>query len=465
MKRCISIFISVCIFLIGAIGCRASAKPNHGAEGIGDPYYSQLGNGGYDAQKYTIVLEVDPETNTIQGKTRIEARATQTLEALNVDFEGLNVDRVSVNGSTATFARRDPEMTITPATPLSQGDLFTMEISYQGKPTSMFSQIAPGRVGWFHTDDGTINILSEPDGASTWFPNNNHPRDKAVYHLDIKVPNPWVVAATGRLSKTIAEGDHTRYLIDLNDPAASYLVSINIGTYLLEETKGPDGILIRNYFPPDYPQSLQNNFDKLPEMVEYLSSLYGPYPFEEYGVVIASSETAGCRWAAALETQTLSIHCPGSDMAAENVIVHEVAHQWFGNSVSLENWKDIWLKEGMATYAEWLWATRGGDLEELHEMVEAQRSSYRPRISIGEPPFRALYQIDVYIGGALVFHALRVKVGEEMFFRIIRAYLDQYRGGSAGTDEFIAVAEEMSGQELSEFFDAWLSDTRLPEIP
>jgi aminopeptidase N len=450
---------------MGALSCQPQPKTIHGAEGIGDPYYPQLGNGGYDVQKYTIMLEVDPEPNTVNGKTIIEAKTTESLESLNLDFHGLTVDSVSVNGATATFSRQEPEMTITPARPLSPGGTFTVEVNYHGTPTPVKSQAVSGEVGWFHNEDGTINVIGEPDGASTWFPNNNHPRDKALYHFDIKVPNPWIVAATGRLNKTILEGDHTRYLIELNDPAASYLVAINIGKYSLEEANGPHEIHIRNYFPPDYPDSRKDNFAKMPEMIEYLSTLYGPYPFSEYGVVIASPETDACAWAGALETQTLSIHCPIFEMSTEEVIVHEVAHQWFGDSVSLENWKDIWLKEGMATYAQWLWVTREKDLETLNNLVKSRMSGYFPHTPTGEPPIGALYRDEVYTGGALVFHALRLKVGEEAFFKIIRTYLDRYRGSYAGTDEFIAIAEEISGQNLQESFDSWLLDNKLPELP
>ena len=457
--------LAVCIVLVGAAGCQPPPAPINGADGLGDPYYPQLGNGGYDVEKYTIRLDVDPDSNKVQGDVTIRAKATESLKTLNLDFQGLTVDSVSVNGSEATFVQKNSEMTITPSRPLSLGRVFTVEISYHGKPAPVRSQAISGEVGWFHAEDGTINVFSEPDGASTWFPNNNHPRDKATYRFEIKVPNPWMVAATGTLTKTIPEGDSTRYIIDLNEPAASYLVSINIGKYALDEFDGPDGVHIRNYFPPEYPESLKKNFDKLPEMIEYLVSLYGPYPFDEYGVVIASSDIEACAWAGALETQTLSIHCPTSFMASEEVIVHEAAHMWFGDSVSLENWKDIWLKEGMATYAQWLWTTRDKDLETLTKVVKSQMVGYYPSKPTSEPSAAILYREEVYKGGALVFHALRLKVGDDAFFKILREYLHRYRGSYAGTDEFTALAEEISKQDLKEFFDSWLLDNKLPEMP
>jgi aminopeptidase N len=133
--------------------------------------------------------------------------------------------------------------------------------------------------------------------------------------------------------------------------------------------------------------------------------------------------------------------------------------------VSLENWQDIWLKEGMATYTEWLWQTRGQDVNALTELANEQRNTYQHDSKIGQPPVDELYDWEVYIGGAQVFHALRLQVGDETFFKILRTYLERYRYGNAGTDEFIAVAEEISGQELSAFFDSWLMQTTLPEMP
>lgn len=458
------------IALIGVIfvatgGCQPQPEALSGAEGIGDPYYPQLGNGGYDVEMYEIIMDVIPKTNTVTGQTIITAKATQRLSTLNLDFQGLEVDSVKVNRSNATFTQQDAEMTITPKKPISENRTFTVEITYHGKPSTVTSKAIPVKVGWFYADDGSINVLTEPDGASTWFPNNNHPRDKALYHFEITVPDPWIVAATGTLKKTISDDGRTRYIFDLDSPAASYLAAINIGRYSLKKMDGPNGVVIRNYFPQDYPERLQKNFDALPEMLEYLSSIYGPYPFTEYGVVIASADSALCRGGGtADETQTLSIHCPAEMMATEAVIIHEVAHQWFGDSVSLENWKDVWLKEGMATYTEWLWETRDKDVEIVTRVAKALMVGYAPSEATGLPPANMLYRDEVYKGGALVFHALRLQVGDEAFFKILQTYLERYRGSSAGTDEFIAVSEEVSGQDLDHFFDEWLLDNDLPEL-
>jgi aminopeptidase N len=145
--------------------------------------------------------------------------------------------------------------------------------------------------------------------------------------------------------------------------------------------------------------------------------------------------------------------------------VHEVAHQWFGDSVSLENWKDIWLKEGMATYSEWLWDSKN-EPAALKRIAESNRAAFfDSSLSVAEPSENNLYSNESYQGGALVFYVLHRHVGDGTFFQILRAYMERYGGGYAGTDEFIALAEEVSGEELDSLFDAWLFSARLPPLP
>jgi aminopeptidase N len=437
--------------------------------GMGDPYYDKLGNAGYDVSHYTIALTIDPITNAISGTTTVEAKATQRLNSLNLDFQDLTIDTLQVNAAPATFSVQDHELTIVPQQSLANGDAFSISVTYHGNPQPVKNVASNffSPKGWFHSANGAINVMNEPNGAAGWFPVNDHPRDKATYRFEITVPKPWVVAASGTLRETIDDGSQIRYIWEMDKPMASYLASINVGQYVVETSQGPGGVAIRNYLPPDLAGSLKKNVGTISNMIEYLNGLFGPYPFDEYGVVIADSGIAHCRrfFGAAFEAQTLSVHCVYPLMLDESVLVHELAHQWFGNAVSLENWQDIWLKEGMATYAEWLWQTRGQDVNALTALANEQRNSYQHDSKIGQPPADELYDWEVYIGGAQVFHALRLQVGDETFFKILRTYLERYRYGNAGTDEFIAVAEEISGQELSAFFDSWLMQTTLPEMP
>jgi aminopeptidase N len=461
-------FLLSCILAFALPACRLASGPVKGAAGIGDPFYPNLGNGGYDVQNYALILSIDPATNQINGSTTIEAKSTENLSAFDLDFTGLAVDSVSVDASPAAYSRSGDELAITPSKTLRAGENFTVVVAYQGQPGGIPGVTSPvflQAIGWTRAGNGAINVLSEPNGASGWFPSNNHPRDKASFRFEITVPKPWMVAANGTLTQALDQGNETKFIWVMDEPMATYLASINVDRFTVRTLDGPHGIPIKNYFPPGYPDSDASNFDKLPEMLAFLETVYGPYPFDEYGVVVADLENPMCQTTGtAIETQTLSVHCPSPSMASEEAIVHELAHQWFGDSVSLENWRDIWLKEGMATYAQWLWLTREDGLERLTTVVKAQKFGGKLASPVAQPPASDLYRDESYRGGGLVFHALRLKVGEEAFFKILRTYLDRYKYGNAGTEEFIAVAEEVSGQNLISFFDSWLYSTDLPEL-
>jgi aminopeptidase N len=439
-----------------------------GSPGIGDPYYRDLGNGGYDVTHYTITLHIDPPTNAISGSTQIRAQATRELASMNLDLVGLEVDSIKVDGQAALFSHQGHELTVTPANPLSRGAAFVVDVAYHGNPqpipnvaSTLFAQ-----VGWFHSETGAISVMSEPNGAAGWFPCNDHPRDKATYTFDITVPHPWVVAATGVLQDTIDSPDQMEYVWAMDQPMASYLASINIDRYVLESGPGPGGIIVRNYLTPDLSDSLKKRLDLLPAMLEYLSGLFGPYPFDEYGIVTAPADIPPCQtFGGAVETQSLAVHCPKHSMMEEDPLVHELAHQWFGDDVSIESWQDLWLKEGMATYSEWLWRTRDGGAGDLAKLVATVQMGFVQNVPIGAPPPDDIYDDEAYVGGAQVFHALRLQVGDEVFFKILREYLDRYRYGVAGTDEFVATAEEVSGLHLKAFFNSWLKTTELPDLP
>jgi aminopeptidase N len=466
MKKIQFQFILFCSLLLSGWGCQAHAGPAvDGAAGIGDPYYPQMGNGGYDVQNYTIRLDVDPLANTLKGSTTIVANTNERLRSFHLDFHVLTVDSVLVDNIPAEFSREADELTVTPSKPLERNRSLTVAINYHGTPELMSFEAFPVEMGWSHAQDGTINVWGEPNAASTWFPNNNHPRDKASYRFEITVPKPWIVAASGSLKETRDDGDKTLFIWEMEQPMASYLASINIDQYDLFTQTGPNGMTIRSYFPPDYPESLRISFNILPDAIDFFDDLFGPYPFNEYGVVI-SDDTVPCNVVdTALEVQSLSVHCPSEIMASERVIIHELGHQWFGDSISLENWKDIWLKEGLAIYSEWLWESKN-DPAVLARIAQMHRSGFFDSpASVGEPPLDGLYSDESYRGGALVCEALRLQIGHEAFIKLLKTYAERYRYGVAGTDEFISLAEEVSGQDLKAFFDQWLFGEQMPNLP
>jgi aminopeptidase N len=422
-----------------------------------------LGNSGYDAQHYTLDLAVNMETDVISGSATIRALATQDLDAFNLDLEGLEVGSVAVNGQQAIVMREKGEMRIAPAAPLKANEEFTIVVAYRGVPEGSQLEGTPVTIGWTRYDKG-VYVASEPSGASTWYPVNDHPCDKATYTMRITVPDPYVVAANGLLKEMVEAGDTTTYVWESTQPMASYLVTVNIAEFTRQEQTSKAGVPVRNYFPARIADDLDDAFARTPDMVDYLGSIFGPYPFDAYGVVVADTDLGF-----ALETQTLSLFGRGvatRNAEAEEVVVHELAHQWFGDSISLESWRDIWLNEGFATYAQWLWLeqTEGrvaynARIDEMHQVVKEEAPP-----PPGNPPADDLFNAGVYLRGGLTLHALRQQVGDAAFFNILKTYAGRYKYGNASTNDFIALSEEVSGQKLEELFDAWLYAADMPEL-
>ncbi len=465
----IALCIMLCLLMGSTVAIAQDGTP--GSSGIGDALYPEMGNGGYDVQHYTIDITVDVDSNFLDGTATIEALATQDLSAFNLDFHGFTVGTVTVNDTAAAYSREENELIITPAAPLAEDEAFTVTVVYKGMPMAIMSKML-GPNGWMRFDGG-IFVAGEPEGAASWYPVNDHPLDKATYTLRVTVPEPYVVAANGLLQETIDNGDTQTYVWETNDLTASYLMTVNIGDYVLRSEEGPGGLPIRNYFAADLADRVAPMFASQAEMIELFSTLFGPYPFEVYGGVVVDAD-----FGFALETQTLSIFSrswfdgaeePGD---ADRVIAHELAHMWFGDSVALARWEDIWLNEGFASYAEHLWIEHvygrdamEAELAEVYAFLASKEAKEYGIVPPGSPDVDDLFNEGVYIWGAWVLHALRLELGDDVFFEILQTYFARYDDGNVTTADFIAVAEEVSGQELDDFFDAWLYSETIPDVP
>jgi aminopeptidase N len=464
-----SVFIVLITLAILSTNVSAQEGPN-GADDLGDVLYPGIGNGGYDAQHYT--LDIVTDLDAIDATVTIDALATQDLITFNLDFLGFEISDLSVNGTPATFTRDGRELIITPAEPLAEGDTFTVKVAYSGVPgEGVEDPLTDYSGGWTRFDRGVF-VASEPAGAARWYPVNDHPLDKATYTIRVTVPQPYVVASNGLLTDTIIDGDMTTYVWESSYPMASYLVTVNIGDFVVQTNEGPNGLPIRNFCPTHLADACEQTFARIGEMIEYFSEI-APYPFEAYGVVVTDTE-----FTFALETQTLSlfgreITNPNSWQKAggpEIVIAHELAHQWFGNSVSPASWEDVWLNEGFASYMQLLWMrhARGDDwfygyLQGWYDYISNPgpgETFYPP----GEPLPDDLFNSTVYLRGGMTLAALHVRVGDETFANILKTYYDRFQYGNASTADFIAVAEEISGEDLGEFFNGWLYEEDMPPI-
>jgi aminopeptidase N len=443
--------------------------PSPGAPGIGDPYYPLLGNGGYDAIHYTIDLDLDIAAGTIvEATTTIDALATQDLSTFNFDFRGPSIDAVTVDGTPADWERDDGELTITPAQPLPAGEPFQTEVRYHGTP--QVDENDRFERGWWTTDH-SIFAVGEPAGSDVWYPVNGHPRDKATYTLVVTVPEPYQVVANGLLDSvarsTGAAGNPSTatFTWDNQEPTASYLVMFHAAELDVTFDQGLDGITLIEAFPPDLSHKETRLFDRVPEIINVFTELFGPYPFPSLGNTVFADTSFN----AALETQTMI----GYDRSAisERTIAHEIAHQWFGDSVSPARWQDVWLNEGFARYAEILWAeaAHGPDAaaaalqRQIGGFATVSRTTDGAGVLISDPGADHLFTEVEYAGGALVLDDLRERLGDEMFFQLLQEWAARYRYSTATTEDFIALAEEVSGEDLDAFFTDWLYTPWTPD--
>ncbi len=435
--------------------------PGPGAPGVGDPYFPLDGNGGYDVADYALEVDYEPATDTLTGTATVRARATQALAALNLDLRGLEVGSVTVDGAPARHERDGEELVVTPEAPVADGADFTAVVRYGGVPETI--EDAFGTSGFFHTDDGAL-VVGQPDVAATWFPVDDHPSDPATYTIAVTVPEGLTAVANGVLEGSTTAGGRTTWTWRAAEPTASYLVGLGIGDFAVDAYEA-GGIRFWDAVDPDVDglPVARAALARQPEVIEHLAGLFGPYPFTAAGGIVDDVPEMGF----ALENQTRPVYGPSfftDAVSGETVVVHELAHQWFGDTRPLARWSDIWLNEGFATYAEWLWDEREGrGTAQERFAAETARPPGDPfwTVRIGDPGPDALFDEAVYVRGAMTVHALRTAIGDEAFSRLLPRWTER-AAQPASRAEFVALAEEVSGQELDELFTTWLDTPNKP---
>ncbi|HKY66355.1 MAG TPA: M1 family metallopeptidase, partial [Acidimicrobiales bacterium] len=435
------------------------AAPEATAEltGLGDPYYPDVGNSGYDVGDYALDLTWHPDEQRMDGVTTITAVATDDLTRFSLDAVDLDVSSVTVDGEPATATPTgERDLIVEPAEPLGQGDEFVVVVTYAAAPQLLAGAdlLSPGWVA----DGDEVYVAFEPHGAATLFPSNDHPSDKATYSFTVTVPTGLDVAANGMLRGAVPGDGVTTFSFSAPDQMATYLVQLVIADLDVVESTGPGGLPVRHVIDADVGGVVEGPLARTAEMIDVFDDLFGPYPFVAYGVVVVD-EPLGY----ALETQTLPIF--GTDaVTSEPTLVHELAHQWFGDSVTPATWQDIWLNEGFATYAELLWRERTG--QGGPDDLAATYAEPTPLLDLppADPGPTELFAPSVYDRGALTLYVLDRTVGRDVFLTILRTWLERYDDSSATTGDFEAVAEEVSGAELTPMFDAWLRAPQMPDL-
>lgn len=451
---------SLWILLMVALFVRPSSDvPRHtpGATTAGDSLYPHLGNGGYDVQHYALDLTWNDQTDVLHGTATLDIVATQALSAFTLDLVGLTVTHVAVDGQDAIYQHQGRKLTITPPQPIDDAQAFAVRVRYEGVPQPDANSGAGTPRGWVRGTHGVF-VVSEPSGAATWFPCNDHPTDKATFTLRLTVPAAYTVAASGLRQRIDDHGETRTHIWETRDLTATYLYTANIGNYIEQTRTGYDGLPMRSYFvntPRGYTISRQD--DGLDAMIEVFSEMIAPFPFEAYGFLVTHD------FPRANEMQTLPVF--NTEAVGERVQVHELAHQWYGNAVTLGDWGDIWLNEGFATYMEYLYvqAVYGAEANTIFNATGYARvQTMRPPKNV-DP--NNLFDGSVYWRGGWTLHALRLRIGDAAFFTFMRTYYQRFAGSHATTDDLIALAESISGQDLGDFFQGWLFEPAPPPVP
>ena len=434
-----------------------------GAAGVGDPYFPLEGNGGYDVGHYDLALAYSPTSHRLAGTVTITATATQNLSRFDLDLSGLQVSSVTVDRAAATYSRVGQELRITPAHGLAQGVAFTTAVTYAGVPRTITGSplVFGSPYGWQFTSDGSF-VGDEPNAASTWFPSNDHPSDKATYTFRIRVPASRSVVANGDLVSRARHGKTATYVWNETKPMATYLATVDVGNWTFVHSKTSTGIPNLSAYDPALKAAVakQRVVATTNAVTAYWAKEFGPYPFTSTGAIVDNLPAVGF----SLETQTRPLYGFAPD---PGTLSHELAHQWFGDSVSVATWRDIWLNEGFATFAADLWGEHTGASPSTYavgrrewQSLPASASFWRQ--SIADPGRNAMFSQAVYYRGGMTLEALRHRIGDADFFRLLRTWTSDHRYGNADTAQFVALAQQVSGRNLTAFFQTWLWDKSKP---
>jgi aminopeptidase N len=446
-----------------------AAPPVAGAEGIGDPYFPLAGNGGYDVTGYDIHVRYDPATDRIEGHTTVTATATENLSRFDLDLR-LPASAVTVDDRPALIHQVGGELQVTPAVPMLAGAPVTVRVDYAGVPSAI-----PGDAGagspWVRTADGAVAV-GEPDIAAWWYPSNDHPSDKATFTITAIVPAGLQVISNGALlgGPEPAGPGLQQWRWQESEPMATYLAFVAIGNYEIVRRDTRFGLYLAAYdrgLDPQVSEQARASVERTPEIIEFLSGIFGPYPFRHLGGVVPDAPGLGF----ALENQTRPVYSPSFFGAGEDVtvVVHELAHEWFGDSVSVRHWSDIWLNEGFATYAEWLYSERTGGPSA--QQIAAQNYARHPaaddfwRIPPGEPGAAGVLESPVYIRGGMALQALRAAVGDDNFFTALRTWATERAGGNGSVQDFLAIVKQVSGKNVEAVAHTWLFTPTRPPAP
>ena len=428
-----------------------------------DPYIPANGNFGYRVSRYELDLEYKVAINRLTGSATITAVTLAALRSFTLDLsDALAVTKVTVNGRRpAQFRSSHNKLHIGLADALPAGAAMSIVVRYGGSPRPIHSYW--GEVGFEELTEGVL-VAGQPNGAASWFPCDDHPSAKASFHIRISTESSYYALANGELVSRRVRAGMTAWTYEQAEPTSTYLVTLQIGVYN-RHRMAKNGVQMHAVLPDRLRRNFNQDFADQPQMMKLFVKLFGPYPLATgYTVVITDDDLE-----IPLEAQGISIfganHCDGHGRA-ERLIAHELAHQWFGNSVTAQRWRHIWLHEGFACYAEWLWSEHSGDrTADEWARYYYQRLADSPRdLLLADPGPRDMFDDRVYKRGALTLHVLRRRIGDDNFFALLRDWTGRHRHGTAVTDDFTGLASNYTDESLRPLWEAWLYSTELPAL-
>ncbi|MEV5003754.1 M1 family metallopeptidase [Nocardioides sp. LML1-1-1.1] len=436
-----------------------TAAPSGGGGSGPDPYWKLDGNGGTNALRYDVRVGYDFSRARLSGRTIVTMRATKDLYSLNLDLL-LPVSGVTVDGRKARFGKpNNHELYIRPARAIRKGAIFKVAVAYGGYPGRYRYA---GERNWL-ADSGEVVAMNEPHMAPWWFPSNDHPSDKAVFDIRVTTPRGKRVVSNGSYVGRTVRGTKATTHWRMSDPMATYLAFFAAGRFQVETGRSAAGIRYVNAVSARLPKAERTRamaaLRRTGAITDWLQSWVGKYPFTSTGGLVTSLGVGF-----ALENQTRPTY---GSWVYPGVIVHEIAHQWFGDSVSVQRWRDIWINEGFATFSEVAYdAAHGGPsvktwLDRAWDEECGERGSFWA-INLSNPGAANIFDSAVYDRGAMVLAALQSRIGATAMRDLLRTWVASHHDGNATVAQFEALASARTGQDLRGFFQAWLRSGAAP---
>lgn len=426
-----------------------------------DSYYPRVGDPGVDALHYDLDLTWRPGTRTLHGVETLVFRATGDADSFRLDLgEPLEVAAVAVDGEAVAFDHPGKDLLV--ASPVAADQHYTVQLAYSGTPEPVPAPTTRDDFttsGWTITDTDEVWTMQEPFGAYTWYAVNDQPADKALYDFTLTVDAPWTGIANGTMTSREAVGADTVTRFHLAEPASSYLVTVAFGDYAMRTDRTRTGTPLR-YWALRSQRGAFRDLRRGRQAIEWIEGKLGPYPFASAGILLTESSSG-------METQTLVTLGDTPYIRSAEVIVHEMAHQWYGDLVTPTDWRDVWMNEGMTMYLQLVYRaeTQQRDIDEV--MAEVAGIDQGLRDEAGPPgaydPL-AFGESNIYYCPALMWHEVRQRVGNEQFWRLARDWPQQHAYGNATRTQWFDWVEDRTGQELTAFFATWIMGDTTPPL-